>query len=157
MQATVVNGQTLSNQVARGTQLAVMLCPSDTYNRKPFNGSSTSSASGMGDGWARGDYGANASLDMLGGGGTTADTAAQWRSRYTQGVMGADVSCRIDDIKDGTKQPHDHALGEIRAGVVPCDDRGCWAMSGGCPSSLWACGYYGDDNFDLIRPSRSRH
>ena len=99
----------------------------------------------MGDGWARGDDGANGSKDTIGhAGSASANTAAQWRTRYVQGVMGADVSCRIDDIKDGTSNTI--MIGELRAGVVACDCRGTWAMSGACPSSLWGHGYISDDN-----------
>src|ERR1700676_4590019 len=58
---------TKNNQTARGTNLAVMLCPSDTYNRSVFNGSTSPSGqtSNFADGWARGDYGANASLGLM--------------------------------------------------------------------------------------------
>ena len=36
-------------------------------------------------------------------------------------------------------------LAEIRAGITLFDSRGVWAMAGGCPNSLWADGYLGDD------------
>ena len=45
--------------------------------------------------------------------------------------MGANVSLRIDDIKDGTSDTI--LLGEIRAGITPFDPRGVWAMSGASP------------------------
>ena len=37
-------------------------------------------------------------------------------------------------------------IGEIRQGLTAFDARGVWAISGGCPSGLWAHGYHGDDN-----------
>ncbi len=58
--------------------------------------------------------------------------------------MGANVSLRIDDIKDGTSNTI--LVGEIRAGVTTFDPRGVWAMSGGSPSALWGHGFIGDDN-----------
>jgi len=40
-----------ANQAARSTQLSVMMCPSDTFNRQPFNGSVSSASNKLGDGW----------------------------------------------------------------------------------------------------------
>ncbi len=136
-----------SNAAARGTQLAIMLCPTDPYNRKPFNGTSDSSCNKMGDGWARGNYAANASLGLLTvnlNGAMSGALTANWYGRYCGGVMGANVSCRIDDIKDGTSNTI--LLGEIRAGVTSFDLRGTWAMANASGSALWGHGYFGDDN-----------
>jgi prepilin-type processing-associated H-X9-DG protein len=58
--------------------------------------------------------------------------------------MGANASLRIDDLRDGTTNTV--LIGEIRAGMIPQDPRGVWAMSGACPSALWAHGYINDDN-----------
>jgi prepilin-type processing-associated H-X9-DG protein len=51
---------------------------------------------------------------------------------------------RIDDIHDGASSTI--LVGEIRAGIIPADTRGVWALSGGCPSALWGHGYISDDN-----------
>ena len=93
-QATVYITDPL-NAAARGTQLAVMLCPSDRYNSKPFNGSSAPSkgTSNMGDGWARGNYAANAGLGFM---------EIQRRGHAVEldadsvncGVMGANISLK---------------------------------------------------------------
>ena len=144
--------QSNTNATARATSLAVMLCPSDSYNQKPFDGTG-STASVLGTNWARGNYGANAALGKMSttkhaamGDGVFSDAAAPsgWNNRFAQGVMGANVSLRIDDIKDGASNTI--LLGELRAGLMSFDCRGVWAMSGGCPSALWGHGYYGDAN-----------
>ena len=151
------NSQGTTNSQLVGTSLGIMLCPSDTYNRTAFNGSTSPSGltSNLGNfPWARGDYAANGGLGYM----MTSDSGATdpngqdfgdgagagWNSRWCRGVMGANVSQRIDDIKDGTSNTI--MVGEIRAGVTTFDQRGVWAMSGGSPSALWADGFIGDDN-----------
>jgi len=55
------------NAQYRGTRLAVMLCPSDAHNQTPFNGSKSGETASWGDGWARGNYGANAGQGAMNG------------------------------------------------------------------------------------------
>jgi prepilin-type N-terminal cleavage/methylation domain-containing protein len=130
---------------ARGTPLAVMLCPTDSYNRVPFDGTSTAAAAG---GWARGNYAANATLGHMnkpGYGENSGALAASecWRKPCARGVMGANSAVGIAEIRDGTSNTV--LLAEVRAGLVPSDPRGVWALSGGA-SALWAHGspYHGD-------------
>ncbi len=121
------------NAPARGTELAVMLCPSDENNRLKMNGSRYN----YGDGWARGNYAANGSLRKSG-------LVDEFPDEETAGVMMNNRSFSIGEIQDGTSNTI--LAAEIRAGVVDFDCRGTWAMSGGCPSSLWAHGWNGDAN-----------
>ena len=146
---TTGSGAIQNNKTARGTQLAVMLCPTDTYNRKAFSASASPAglANKIGDNWARGNYAANASMGYMSI--VTSPTAnaaitTVWRDRFQTGVMGANVAARIDDIKDGTSNTI--LLGEIRAGLIESDLRGAWTMANACGSALWAHGYYSDDN-----------
>jgi prepilin-type N-terminal cleavage/methylation domain-containing protein/prepilin-type processing-associated H-X9-DG protein len=146
--SNTANSDGTNNSTARATSLAVMLCPSDSYNQKPFDGTG-STASVLGAGWARGNYGANAALGKMsikahGKPYDAASLTGGWYDHTIQGVMGANVSLRIDDIKDGASNTI--LLGELRAGLMPFDCRGVWAMSGGCPSALWGHGWYGDAN-----------
>ncbi len=135
-----------TNAVPRAANLPFMLCPTDTYNRTPFDGTGSSNTNQLnqpGQVWARGNYGANASLGYMFSGGT--DGAGNgWTSSVLQGVMGADDSLRMEDIHDGSSNTI--LLLELRAGVVPFDTRGVWAMSGACPSACWGHGYITDDN-----------
>ena len=139
--SNTANPDGTNNGTARATQLSVMLCPTDTFNQKACD----LSVQNMGTNWARGNYAANASLGYLGGGpvngagsGATPNSGG-WTDHWLQGVMGANASLRIDDIHDGASNTI--LVGEIRAGVTPLDTRGVWAMSGACPSALWAHGY----------------
>ena len=141
-----------ANAGPRSVQLDVMMCPSDPYNRKPFNGSSHSQTSGLGDNWARGNYGANGALGYMtdnrhGQNDSAFETSPGWNpsnptSFRKRGVFGANCNARLADITDGTSNTV--FIGELRAGIVDFDSRGVWAMAGGCPSGLWAHGYIGD-------------
>lgn len=137
-----------NHQAARATQLTMMLCPSDSSNQKVFNGSGSSKTAQLGDNWARGNYGTNAALGYMDYSGHPgwdgANPSTDWTNRFIRGVMGANSSLRIDDIRDGATNTI--LVGEIRAGITPFDCRGVWALGGGCASALWGHGYHGDDN-----------
>lgn len=136
------------NQQQRGATIPTMLCPTDSdRNGVRFDGTGHAKTAMYGDGWARGNYAANGSLGYLqhlNGIGAAFANSREWKSPMFRGVMGANVGLKIGQIKDGTSKTI--LVGEIRAGVVPIDPRGVWAMGGACPSSLWAHGYNGDDN-----------
>jgi prepilin-type N-terminal cleavage/methylation domain-containing protein/prepilin-type processing-associated H-X9-DG protein len=156
------NAQGTTNSTAVGTNLSVMLCPTDTFNRTPFNASTDPGGklSNLGSfPWARGNYAANAAMGYMAytafsstqttpPGGSAQDigdgAGAGWSSRFCRGVMGANVSLRIEDIRDGSSNTI--LVGEIRAGLTSYDSRGVWAMSGNNASALWAHGFIGDDN-----------
>jgi prepilin-type processing-associated H-X9-DG protein len=142
-----------NNVLARAVPLPYMLCPSDTYNTVPFDGSGNSATNQLnapGQVWARGNYGCNSALGKMS---VTHDSTtpinynaaavAGWGNRYIRGVMGANASLSIKQIADGTSKTI--MLLELRAGLTSYDCRGIWAMSGG-PSSCWAQGYHGDAN-----------
>ncbi len=141
-----------NNAKARGAALPVMLCPEDPYNREPFNGSTSPEMNPFGDGWARGNYGANASLggmqsctgsnnlppeSPVATGCAATAAATSWDNPYIRGVMGANTSFSLASITDGASNTL--LLGELRAGVGPMDPRGTWAM-GGPPTALWGHG-----------------
>jgi prepilin-type N-terminal cleavage/methylation domain-containing protein/prepilin-type processing-associated H-X9-DG protein len=146
------------NETPRSTVLPGMVCPEDDYSYQAFQGTAKSSTQHYGDNWARGNYAANGSLDLqqtsnpgqqLGPNdgiatGAALPTSSGWASDFRRGLMGANVAVRLAQITDGTSNTV--LAGEIRAGIVPFDTRGVWAMSGACPSSLWGHGYIGDDN-----------
>ncbi len=139
-----------ANATPRAMSLPIMLCPTDAYNLQPFDGTGSSMTNKLnqpGQTWARGNYAANAALGYMDNNETgypAAGPNSNWKSNLVRGVMGANLSLRPEDITDGASNTI--IAGEIRAGIVPFDPRGVWAMSGACPSALWAHGYFGDDN-----------
>ncbi len=143
-----------ANAAARSTSISCLLCPCDSYNRTTFSGSGSSMTNQMGDNWARCNYAANAALGCMSVNfcgyayysGLNADAAfpdSGWADVRIRGVMGANVSVTMAQIRDGSSNTV--LLAEIRAGITPFDSRGVWAMAGGCPNSLWMHGYLGDD------------
>jgi prepilin-type N-terminal cleavage/methylation domain-containing protein/prepilin-type processing-associated H-X9-DG protein len=148
-------GVSQSNAQARGTTIDSLLCPSDSFNRVKFDGTTDSSVSQMnqaGQGWARGNYAANAApngfmtyTSQAVQGASPAGSSGNngWSSRWVKGIMGANASLRLDDIRDGASNTI--LVAEIRAGVTSFDPRGVWAMSGSS-SALWADGAVGNDN-----------
>lgn len=120
-----------ANYEARGAVIPVFLCPSDIGSKTMF------AREGEGDNWARGNYGANASLAPL----STSNlgmNSANWSKGWIRGVMGADVACSIDEIFDGVTNTI--LLLELRVGLNDKDRRGTWALGGPGASSVWGHG-----------------
>jgi len=137
------------NRRARSSVIQSMLCPSDSFNRQPFMGSSGEESQDYGDDWARGNYGANGSLRFLGNdccdGEATGSSPAGWADNYRRGVMGYNTAVRTADITDGLSKTT--LLLELRAGLTSYDGRGVWALGMPGASSLWAHGgIYHDAN-----------
>ena len=131
-----------SNQTPRASQLPIMLCPTDSKNAinyQPFNAAE-------GANWARGNYGANGSVDFIEAVGSSRDQTGQqsnqWVLSYKRGVMGCNVAVSLDDIKDGASNTI--MLNELRSGFVPQDRRGTWAMGAPGASSTWGVGVSDD-------------
>lgn len=109
-----------SNSLGRGSEIAVMLCPSDQSLGGHFTGN--------GGNWARGNYALNGGLGYIG-------NFAQWWTRwpYARGISTINRSGKISKIKDGTSKTL--MIGELRIGLSARDRRGTWAM-GLCGSSI---------------------
>ena len=147
------------NREARGTEISVLLCPSDSNNRAKYVGK----ISFHGDNWARGNYAANSGGNFIGGGGCSArpgetipactagpDASGSipnddgWSSDLRRGVMGPNIGVSLKQITDGTTKTI--MLGEIRAGLSEKDSRGTWAMGHAGSSLLAIFGSGGDAN-----------
>lgn len=129
------------NQLPRSQTIETLLCPTDgAFNAQPF-----SVPAGLGGAnWARGNYGANGSINHAKEGNvawspTKVDTAFYWYDSnwtWTRGVMGGNTALSIKEIEDGTTNTV--LLTELRAGLSPGDRRGIWAMGMAGASSVWA-------------------
>ena len=129
-----------TNYIARGAEIGVMKCPSDSYNRVKFDGS--------GGNWARGNYGMNGlqywpsqfwrNDHELPPGSPQADIEFQLGvSGISDGVT--DESLKIAQVTDGTSKTI--MLGEMRIGLSQRDRRGVWAL--GMCGSNWHCRHVG--------------
>jgi prepilin-type N-terminal cleavage/methylation domain-containing protein len=119
-----------ANAVARGTELRVMLCPSDKGNAEPYGWGADQ------QGWARGNYGANAAQWHFPYGLVAPNYLSEWRKNWVRGVMGANIAVKIPEIVDGTS--HTIMVAELRIGLASVDRRGVWAMGAPGASSIWA-------------------
>ncbi len=126
------------NAVGRGTELSVMLCPSDDGKGNFFQGTI---AGGKSENWARGNYGYNAFQfypnSFLWKAMFTNDTYRKFYN-YNLGIGGFDDGethqvLNIAKITDGTSKTI--MLAEMRVGLSPHDRRGVWAM-GMCGSNF---------------------
>lgn len=123
------------NLLPRSTELPVMICPMDYGHDVPF--------ALDGGGWARGNYAANGTNSRLQNGHSNPDKYG-WTDRNRRGVMGHNVSIKIDGAKDGTS--HTMMLSEVRVGHDENDRRGTWAMGTSGASALFWHGWSGDSN-----------
>lgn len=118
------------NKLARSTQLSFMKCPSESNSKV--------ACSRAGGSWARGNYGAN--VGMVNPKSTAKNGAGAGNDQWNpgqRGIMGANESLTIAEIKDGTSNTF--MVLELRSGLAPVDIRGTWAMAQCGASAL--CSY----------------
>jgi prepilin-type N-terminal cleavage/methylation domain-containing protein/prepilin-type processing-associated H-X9-DG protein len=138
------------NVEARGTEIPVLLCPSDAYNKVKYQGKSGSPHNGN---WARGNYAANAGRMFLTS--TTSATepirmhgpSTAWihpQKDCFRGVVGPNAALKLRQISDGTTKTI--LLAEIRAGLSEQDGRGVWALGHAGASLIAMYGAGGDAN-----------
>jgi prepilin-type N-terminal cleavage/methylation domain-containing protein len=154
-----VNPTDTRNRTARGTQIPVLLCPSDSNNQVPYEGKITFHAGN----WARGNYAANSGGNFIGAGGCSPRPGEDmapctsgpdengslpaddgWLNDLRRGVMGPNISVTLKQITDGTSKTI--LAGEIRAGLSDRDSRGTWAFGHAGGSLLAIFGSGGDAN-----------
>ncbi|QDS99187.1 DUF1559 domain-containing protein [Adhaeretor mobilis] len=141
------------NEEARGTELSLMLCPSDQGQGNLFQGTSGN--------WARGNYAMNA-YQFWGNSFISKAARGEQDHPVTEfldqnlgmgGVGGPDMS--IAKIQDGTTNTI--MLSELRVGLGQSDRRGVWAM-GMCGSNyhcrhaslpINSCGGFDDDVYEF--------
>jgi prepilin-type N-terminal cleavage/methylation domain-containing protein/prepilin-type processing-associated H-X9-DG protein len=138
-----------ANAVARATPLAVMLCPSDPYNNKPYERGAFSGAA-TGHTYARGNYGINFGVDRQcydtqagcsdGFHVADADLLNKNMVVWGSGVSGLNKSYRLRDFPGGTTRVA--AIDELRAGIDPVDPRGVWALGMAGASATLCDGIY---------------
>lgn len=116
------------NRNARGTDLPIMVCPTDLRSPAKYQFTAYNQLS---DNWARGCYAASGANGVFG-----SDEA--WNNPLRRGVMGVNRALRASEIHDGTSTTM--LLGEIRMGLTASDQRGTWALGSVGASSLWGHG-----------------
>jgi prepilin-type N-terminal cleavage/methylation domain-containing protein len=145
-----------SNAIARATNLLFMLCPSDPFNKVPYQRASPAGTV-TGHAYARGNYAVNygpqRACYMSQSGCTDGNYVASPDLLNTNmviwgtGVVGVNRSFRLRDFPGGVSRIV--AIDEVRAGIDPLDPRGVWALG-----YAGASGTVGDgiDNFPTTSP-----
>ena len=129
VQNNVDPGANMSWRVIVGTPIKIFLCPSDGNNQTPFL---NPAVPGAPNGWARGNYAANAGYDdydhVAGGVNFPGhpDQVCGAAGIVDSPVMSSNYGCRITDMTDGSSNTA--MVTEIRAGLSQIDPRGVWAM-----------------------------
>jgi prepilin-type processing-associated H-X9-DG protein len=121
-----------NNSVARGTEIEVMLCPSDAGRGNRFAGTNGN--------WARGNYGYNAYQFWANDQWRLFNSAPNYAPffKYNLGMGGMEDGVvrqvmKFAKITDGLTKTI--MLAEMRVGLDPADRRGVWAM-GMCGSNF---------------------
>jgi prepilin-type N-terminal cleavage/methylation domain-containing protein/prepilin-type processing-associated H-X9-DG protein len=142
------NPANAKNQLARGTVIPVLLCPSDPFNRILYQGTTAAAQSALhGGNYARTNYAANTGRMSIWPGTPTAGPTYYpmgWKDPCQRGVMGVNQAVTIRRITDGTSKTI--MLGEIRTGLDEKDARGTWALGHAGSNLLAQYGSGGDDN-----------
>jgi prepilin-type N-terminal cleavage/methylation domain-containing protein/prepilin-type processing-associated H-X9-DG protein len=123
-----------NNEKARSTELAIMKCPTDSYNGADNHFQRSLVASDAG--YARGNYAMNLGTNhscLTGFPGCQdgfsfegQDLASNNRRVWGSGIGGANNSTQFREFPNGLSRTV--ALEEIRAGIDPWDRRGVWAL-----------------------------
>ena len=148
-----VGAANFRNIQARGTEVSVMLCPSDPTNNERYQGGKGAGPSN-GDNWARGNYGANMGIPLIFSSESNNSGAANnnmsgpksrnWKNGARRGAFGIDASLKISQITDGTSKSM--MLSELRAGIDENDPRGVWAYGHAGGNLIAGHGSFGDAN-----------
>jgi prepilin-type N-terminal cleavage/methylation domain-containing protein/prepilin-type processing-associated H-X9-DG protein len=133
----LLSGVNTSWQKIRGVSVAVYLCPSDSGNNQtPYNDTTSGNGYPANAGWARGNYGVVCGFndyDHMGWGNSYKTTNAPFNINggvFSSPIMAANYGCKMTDVSDGTSNTL--IVAELRAGILPLDPRGVWAL--GFPS-----------------------
>ena len=116
------------NMESRAQVIRPLLCPSDAGSERPFSGSDD------GDNWARGNYAANASIEVLSKQ-NMGMNSEHWSTGWRRGLMGCNATA---EPTDGAS--HTILLSEVRIGLAETDRRGVWALASPGASSMWGHG-----------------
>ncbi len=145
-----------ANRAARETALPLMSCPSDTFNQEDNRHSLTPVDQPTCE-FARGNYAINAGTSGLkyapgkpwapAPNGMHRDYVGDFRSPtervWGNGVAGFNKSFSVDEFQNGLSNIV--AVDEVRAGMIPEDSRGTWALGLVGASATIGHGLAGDD------------
>jgi prepilin-type processing-associated H-X9-DG protein len=143
------------NQGARSTELAILKCPDDPYNRPDNHYLYEDTSRGIIAAFARGNYainGGSQSVDRYPGYDAfpspdgyhyVFDANNREFQVWGNGVAGINKAFRRDDIKNGLATLV--AVNEVRAGIHPVDPRGVWGLGQLGGSITFGHGVTGDD------------